>query len=198
MPFTLGHKNCPLLSHWNINCLSHWDIMKVTILIVTIYEKFMQKNLPNTNSSKFLLITEIIVPTASKSSTSNNTLTYPLLKKKKVWKTPKDSGKIISIYTVQFLDAKNFSYKNYMILMMESRLPWGGWNLTHVNSCRLVMFKKKKKTKRMNHRSIVVMRSCRAADLCHVQPVSFWERIKGAASKGGSIHPTTKATFVCM
>jgi hypothetical protein len=26
------------------------------------------------------------------------------------------------------------------------------------------------------------MGSCRAADLCHVQPVSFWEKIKGAAS----------------
>ncbi len=25
LPFTLGHKNCPLLSHQNINCLSHWD-----------------------------------------------------------------------------------------------------------------------------------------------------------------------------
>jgi hypothetical protein len=37
------------------------------------------------------------------------------------------------------------------------------------------------------------MGSCRAADLCHVQPVSFWETIKGAAS----IQPQKLTLCIC-
>ncbi len=135
-------------------------------LIVTIW-KIMQ-NVPYTNSSKFL-ITEIIVPTASK-------LQHPTTTPRHAhsWKKSKAWGIFFSTQSSFWMPRIFFKY---MILIIEARLPWGVWNLAHENVADLEHLRRRKR-----RIIIIVMRSCRAADLCHVQPMSFWEKIKGAAS----------------
>ncbi len=113
------------------------------------------------------------------SSTSNNTSTWPLLKK------VQSLGEKNSIQSSFWMPR---IFLKYMILMIEARLPWGVWNLTHENVADLEHLRKRKR-----RIIVIVVRSCRAADLCHVQPASFWEKIKGAAS----IRPQKLTLYVC-
>ncbi len=102
------------------------------------------------------------------STSNNNTSTCPLLKK------VQSLGNFFSTQSSFWMPRIFFKY---MILIIEARLPWGVWNLAHENVADLEHLRRRKR-----RIIIIVMRSCRAADLCHVQPMSFWEKIKGAAS----------------
>ncbi len=136
--------------HWVYGNFEHkfWKnfyVMKVTILIVTIWKKDYAKS----PIYQFLKISHhwnyCLFQLLQKFNIQQHLETCPLLKK--VQKRSKDWGKIISIQS-SFWMPRIFFFK-YKILMIESRLPWGVWNLTHENSCRLVMFKNKNKK---NHR----------------------------------------------